>query len=263
MRERAQQLFFILSLLLLFSCDKDSETPVGKNETKKPTQTPTDPSTGDTTPPLPDPNPRRPGPTPPLPDPNPRRPIPPRAQIPRISGLRWYPNNKWDPRWSKAVISYAERENLNTVPINSSDLNLIGCPGYNKASVFEKNHFWTVFVASVSSQESAFNPKTRYWEAPLKEWSEGLLQLSVSNRKPSGGCSGINSSTIIQPIPNLRCGITILGRQLRGSARRGRPAGRLFPPRPYYWSTLTHPNKKPKVIAFFKRHLDQLSFCRN
>lgn len=243
MRERPQQLFLILSCLLMFSCDKETDTPVGKNETKNPTQTPADPSTGDTPPPLP----------------NPRRP----SQIPKIASLRWYPQNKWNPQWSKAVISYAEREDLNTVPINSADLEVIGCPGFNKASAFEKNHFWTVFVASISSQESAFNPKTRYWEAPLNEWSEGLLQLSVSNRKPSGGCAGINSSTIVQPIPNLRCGVTILGRQIRGSARRGRPSGKLFPSRPYYWSTLTKPSAKPKVVAFFKKHLDQLPFCKD
>lgn len=263
MREKPQQLFLILSWLLLFSCDKDSETPVGKNETKNPTQTPADPTTGDTDPPLPAPNPRRPGPTPPPPAPSPRRPVPPPLQVPRISGLRWYPNNKWDPQWSKAVMSYVERENLNTVNISQSDLNFIGCPGFNRASVAEKNHFWTVFVASISSQESAFNPKTRYWEAPLKEWSEGLLQLSISNRKPSGGCAGINSSTILQPIPNLRCGVTILGRQIRGSARRGRPSGRLFPQPAYYWSTLTNPKAKPKVAEFFKRHLKQLPFCQD
>lgn len=245
MREKTKLMFLILSLWSFFSCNKEEQSPTDWNGKKEPTQAPADPTNNEP--------PSAPGEPPSSP--------PRHSKIPTISGLRWYPQNKWNPQWSKALISFVEREGINEVHLNQNDLNTLGCPSYNRSSLREKTHFWTVFLASIASQESAFNPLTRYWEAPLKEWSEGLLQLSVSNQKPSGGCAGINSATILQPIPNLRCGTHIMNRQLRGDSRRGRPAGKLFPTPAYYWSTLTSPAGKSRVIEFFKRHLNQMPFC--
>lgn len=236
---RALPTRLILFLLFLTGCN-ESEGPVGTSEnlTQNPrTQSPRDPDGNQDTP-----NPS----TPP---------------VPRISKLRWYPQYIWKNEWSKAMIAFVEDTTLTDVPLLQSDLNLLGCPNYNRASAFEKNQFWIVMMASISAIESAFNPQTRYYEAPLNEWSEGLLQLSISNRKPSGGCAGINSRTILQPLPNLRCGLDIMERQIQGNQKRGRKRGSLFPNPAYYWSTLTNPKTRPKVIEFFGRHLNQLKFC--
>ncbi len=181
--------------------------------------------------------------------------------LPEISGLRWYPN-EWQDDWSKAMVSYLDETALIDLSVNEADLKRVNCSGYRQASREERKHFWIVFMASISSQESAFNPKTRYWERSLGEWSEGLFQLSVSNRKPKGGCSLINRQTILRPLPNIYCALDIMENQIRGSRRYQRPTGHLFPAKPYYWSVLTRMPAQGKVIEFFKRHLDDLPFCQ-
>lgn len=180
---------------------------------------------------------------------------------PKISELRWYPHS-WEGRWSKAMMSYLDETSLIDLHINEQDLERLSCAGYKGASREDRKHFWIVFMASISSQESAFNPRTRYYERQLGEWSEGLFQLSVSNRKPKGGCSLIDKETILRPLPNIYCALDIMENQIRGSRRYQRPTGRLFPTTPYYWSVLTRMPAKGKVIEFFKRHLDDLPFCQ-
>jgi hypothetical protein len=189
---------------------------------------------------------------------NPNRPI----LIPTISELRWYPTS-WQKAWSNDLLKYLDETYLPEMNLSQGDLARLGCPGYNQAKAQTRKTFWLVFMASISSQESAFNPKTRYWEDSLDEWSEGLFQLSLSDRKPKGGCSLINSRSILTPRPNIFCALDIMENQVLGSRRYQRPRGTLFPSRPYYWSVLTRPKAQAKVIEFFKRHLDELPFCNN
>jgi hypothetical protein len=241
------------------SCSEESEqivqAPSGANA---PTDNTRPISDGPTTPDQPrgpgqdDPDNR----TEPLPDDD----ISPGPTLPEISGLRWYPNT-WQDKWSKAMMSYLDEIALIDLPVNESDLRQVNCSGHRQATREERKHFWIVFMASISSQESAFNPKTRYYERALGEWSEGLFQLSVSNRKPKGGCSLINKQTILRPLPNIYCALVIMENQVRGSRRYHRPTGVLFPTRPYYWSVLTRMPAKGRVIEFFKRHIDDLPFC--
>lgn len=181
--------------------------------------------------------------------------------IPKISELRWYPND-WKSEWSQAIVKYLDERSLIDLSVNSEDLKRLSCSGYSQADRRERKLFWVVFMASISSQESAFNPKTRFYERQLREWSEGLFQLSVSNRKPKGGCSLINERTILTPLPNIYCALDIMENQVRGSRRRQRPSGLLFPRKPYYWSVLTRQPAQGKVIEFFKRHLKDLPFCK-
>ena len=232
-------LFMIKTLgLLLSSCGKDSEQPFTGN--------PPTPTVGDST----DGDPR-----------NGDTPTPPQtAPIPTISELRWYPNS-WQKTWSKDLLKYLDETYLPEINLSQGDLNRLGCSGYNQALPEERKTFWLVFMASISSQESAFNPKTRYYEDALNEWSEGLFQLSISDRKPKGGCSLINSRTILTPRANIFCALDIMENQVLGSRRYQRPRGTLFPLRAYYWSVLTKPKAQLRVIEFFKRHLDELPFC--
>lgn len=199
-------------------------------------------------------------------DDNPDRTTPPNSEpdlipIPTISELRWYPT-RWQKSWSNDLLKYLEEETyLPQMNLLEGDLRRLNCLGYNQSAPSERKTFWLVFMAAISSQESAFNPKTRYWEDSLNEWSEGLFQLSISDRKPKGGCSLINRRSILTPRPNIFCALDIMENQVHGFQRRQMPQGTLFPIRPYYWSVLTRPKARMRVIEFFKRHLDELPFC--
>ncbi len=178
---------------------------------------------------------------------------------PVIQALRWYPKNIWQSSWSDSVISKVEELGLSEQEVDLSDLLALNCLGYTMASAKQRRFFWLTLVASVASEESAFNPKTRYYERSLGEWSEGLMQLSISNQWHGEECNELDRFSILDPHTNLKCGVRILSNQLRGGRRR--MANRIFPTSSYYWSTLTTPSKKNKVIAFFKQHLKELPFC--
>ena len=181
--------------------------------------------------------------------------------IPTVKSLRWYPDNKWLKSWSDLVYQRVIDIKLVDENILKSNLNEIGCPGYESSDSKERAIFWVILFASISSQESAFDPLTRYYEEPLSEWSEGLLQLSVSNDIHGSECASLNGSNILEAEPNLKCGVRIMLNQIRGGLRQARGKGFLFPASAYYWSTLTTPAKKMKVINFFKLHLDEMKFC--
>jgi hypothetical protein len=179
---------------------------------------------------------------------------------PSISKLRWYPHT-WQSSWSNGLIEYLNDTYLLDIELLPEDLRKLNCHGYANATTEEKKHFWLVFMASVSSQESSFNPNTRYFEEPLDEWSQGLFQLSLSDRKPYGGCAALNETNILKPLPNIRCALDIMEIQIKGSKRANRTQGTLFPRRAFYWSVLTRSPAQIKVIEFFKRHLEELPFC--
>lgn len=179
--------------------------------------------------------------------------------IPKIETLRWYPKNVWQTSWSKAVVNKVSEMGLGHQEVEVDDLADLGCLGYSNSSERERAMFWLVLVASVASQESAFDPNNRYYERSLGEWSEGLMQLSVSDQSRGEVCRELTSSLILDPQTNLQCAVLILKDQLHGS--RTRSANHIFPTRMYYWSTLTRESTKTEVIAFFKKHLDRLKFC--
>lgn len=187
-------------------------------------------------------------------------PTPDPVIMPTISELRWYPT-RWQKEWSIKLVNYLDETYLPELNVLDKDLGRLNCRGYNSATIEERKMFWLVFMAAISSQESAFNPKTRYYEDALKEWSEGLFQLSLSDRKPKGGCSLINAQSILTPRANIYCALEIMENQVLGSNRAQRPQGTLFPIRPYYWSVLTRQPAQQRVIEFFKRHLEELPFC--
>ncbi len=184
-----------------------------------------------------------------------------RAPLPKISELKWY-ETQWDEKWSDGLLKNIETTDITTITLLREDLEQVQCQGYSNATLQEKQNFWVVFFASMAAFESSFNPELRFYEESLEEFSEGLLQLSLSDRSSSPLCNHINEETLLEPTLNLKCGLGIMLRQLKGSPSRDLLPGTLFPKKAYYWSVLTRPSSKTKVIEFFKSHLIQLSFCK-
>jgi len=178
----------------------------------------------------------------------------------RIKKLRWY-NTQWKESWTHSLRTTIETSSIESIRLSFSDLKRLKCSSYNSLAARQKQDFWIIFIASIAASESGFNPKLRTYEPSLKEYSQGLLQLSLSDRPSHPNCRALTRESILKPRPNLHCGLGILIRQLRGSKRFRLPPGTLFPKKPYYWSVLTKSSSQIKVIDFFKLHLSQLSFC--
>jgi hypothetical protein len=120
------------------------------------------------------------------------------------------------------------------------------CPNYERLSIREKQTFWVYFVQALTAIESGFNkyvhlPENKYDKKTGEQViSEGLLQLSYSDRGRGPGCvfnkrrdAGLPESerSIFKAKNNLQCGISILDWQL---FEKGRP---LFTNRSY-WAPL-------------------------
>jgi hypothetical protein len=185
-----------------------------------------------------------------------------KALLVKIKAPRHY-KHKWKESWSESLSDELSATSVGMLDtqISSQDLEKLECTGFKTASEFERINFWIVLFASISLRESSFNPKSRYYERKLRNYSEGLLQLSVSDGKYYKKCKHITKVSILDPHSNLRCGVHIMKKQISGSKAHRLPPGRIFPSRSFYWSVLTTSVKR-KVQAFFKSHLDQLSFCR-
>ena len=158
----------------------------------------------------------------------------------------------WPSSWSAIVMNAMNEQNssLLSITILEKDLERLNCKSFNSFSRKDKLTFWTLFISSMSHFESNFNPNTRYWESSLNVYSEGLLQLSLSDSNYHDFCE-FNSSTILNPKENLTCGVSILDKQVRGS--NSRREGTLFPSSYFYWSVLTREALIQKVTKFFKK----------
>jgi hypothetical protein len=167
-----------------------------------------------------------------------------------------YLDDKWERAYSQMIyntLEYQQSPLLHDLSA-SGDLSSLECSNYNQLSREQRKMFWALFFASLARYESGFNPQTRYYEPTLGHYSEGLLQLSISDSRYHQFCN-LNEQTILQPKENLECGIDIMSKQLAQT-------GRLFPAKSFYWSVLSVYTTKRKFIDFFTaRVLDILPFC--
>jgi hypothetical protein len=124
------------------------------------------------------------------------------------------------------------------------------CPGYELADRMQRAEFWRRFAAAVIRPEAGTNSNALMWEQPMRaghpvggEFSVGLLQLSISNRRPYG-CDIPTEASLLNPSRNLACGVKIMeflvprggigGDKLRGNVGLAR-----------YWSTVRSVEMKP------------------
>lgn len=169
------------------------------------------------------------------------------------------PNGKfaWQPDWNVFLSDAIDDHGTILVEENNipaDQMNTL-CPGFFSASSMQKKAVWALLFASIARFESGFDPNAIYQEGPDLNniFSEGLLQLSYGDEKNHENCE-INKTlqNILDPRVNLQCGVSIMRDQLK--VRKV-----IFTDKHYYWSVLT--NKKAEITAFFKKHVEQLTFC--
>lgn len=178
------------------------------------------------------------------------------------------PRHSWTHSFSKSIFHYLEeRPELSTLvdaDLRNSDLRLLKCEGYKKASLQEKKRFWVTFMASVAHAESSLNPMTTYREKD-GTLSSGLLQIDIASaNRHSFQYTGFffGQEDLFKPDLNLMAGLYIMKHQLEGGIRgeRGDIKNRLFTDANYYWSVLTY--KRDLIIKTFTLNAkENLTFC--
>lgn len=184
----------------------------------------------------------------------------------KVQILPYKSNYSWDNSWNEAVRDELEHEAESVImnhKIDREDLKELNCPGYNSVSDSEfKKDFWLVFLSSLTRAESGFNTKVR-----SRGGNIGLLQFSKATARINCGLK--TTEEIVGPNDHLRCGVRMLSWQLEGApAANGkmlRPdlKGQLFGKHILLWGPLRQNDKRGRKLltTWFKKHLDQLSFC--
>lgn len=139
------------------------------------------------------------------------------------------------------------------VSIVPADIRLF-CPAYAQAAPEQRRDFWQSLTYEVIKLEAGTNAHAIMWEQPMNlagtpldsgEYSIGLLQLSISNRRLYG-CDIPTEASLLDPTRNVQCGIKIVSYLVLNAGRIGGDAqyGRVGMAR--YWSTVRVIERKPK-----------------
>ncbi len=177
----------------------------------------------------------------------------------------------WKPEWNKVV-----QEALVPPMLSKRAASRVKgfCPQFGTMVQADKRAFWAYFFEALASAEAGLNPAAdmRHTEPQVAvidtvtgRWvrSEGLPQLTYMDAKRYGCNFDWNkdkilpehdpAKTILQPINNLKCGITILEDQL---LKRKEP----LLTRSSYWATL-HPGTE-SFRVFAAQMTDVPAACR-
>lgn len=136
-------------------------------------------------------------------------------------------NRCWYPKYDDYVLELiTESSEFVTGGAPSGILEV--CPNYESLVAKQKQDFWVYFIQALAVVESSFDRYSQLQEnwfhkdgSPVI--SEGLLQLSYSDRGRGPGCSfsesrdaklALADRSIFEPKKNLQCGISILKNQL-------------------------------------------------
>lgn len=178
--------------------------------------------------------------------------------------------HSWRPGYTQSLLRYLEEKgelsSLLDAKLRQSDLALVGCPGYESATLLEKKRFWVIFMASIAYAESRLNPMTTYQEKD-GTLSSGLLQIDVASaNRHSFPYTGFRftQKDLFNTDLNLMAGLYIMKHQVEGGVRGERLdiKNRLFTGRNYYWSVLTY--KRELIIKTFSHNSkDNLAFCQD
>jgi len=151
--------------------------------------------------------------------------------------------------------------------LDQDDLNLIGCPNFNKAQRAERMSFWIAYLATISNIESGYATNFWVWDR-LHKKSAGLLMVSSEDAdeflKP---LTGVNYSMtkLLDPSLNIESGIGLLYLQLSGQLSNQSTSNKLF----YFdsktlWNTvgLSLRTDKNEFLRSFGFYTNQFQWCR-
>lgn len=184
--------------------------------------------------------------------------------------IQSYRHSSWNNEWNESISEALDKKTDSMImsgQIDVEDLKELECVGYNNLTDNDlKKDFWIVFFSALTRAESAFNPNARAG-TKKRAGNHGLLQLAKATARNQ---CGIDAEEIYLPANQLSCGVKLLAWQLEGaptsSGKQLRPdlKGQLFGKRILLWGPLRQNDKRGRKLltGWFKKHLDQLPFCK-
>lgn len=183
--------------------------------------------------------------------------------------LLWEKERKDGAEWSQYVYSLIERNDILLSGVK--DLENY-CPRFPKLSKEEKINFWGLVISVIAKYESSFNPTVRFKETSMgidpvtgqQVYSEGLLQLSYQDKHSYKDCEfdWANDKkmdpkdprkSIFNPYKNLKCGVSILGSQLKQGSS-------LTEGNYIYWAVIKRNGRYQKLNEMSKM-LKEVNYC--
>lgn len=116
--------------------------------------------------------------------------------------------------WGEFIIDQITEGKANTILRGTDDLRKF-CPNYDNLEVKEKSYVWVKVFAAMAFRESTCQPTAR-GRGPNGR-AQGLLQLHYRHEDiAASGCQKFDS---LSPLKSLRCGISIVEKQIQKSGR--------------------------------------------
>lgn len=171
-------------------------------------------------------------------------------------------NHCWLPQYDdylREVITETSDFTSDAIPEGVAEV----CPNYSNLVAKQKQDFWVYFVQALASTESGFDKYTQLVENMVDSdgeaiVSEGLLQLSYSDRGRGTGCVFSRAKdekrtdaekTIFDAENNLQCGASILRTQLYGKVSDADNIGKGVFYSGSYWNPLRKKSDYRKQVA--------------
>lgn len=185
--------------------------------------------------------------------------------------IQSFKKHSWDQSWNEFIKESIEQDSHSVMlsSLDESDLNELGCPGFNSADSESKIDFWVVFFSALARSESAFNVKVKSIAPKGRHGNYGLLQLS--KRTARDQCRINDPENISDPKTHLQCGVKLMSWQLSGAPVKSngkllRPdlKNQLFGKYILLWGPLRQNDSRGRdlLVGWFKKHLDQMPFCK-
>lgn len=173
----------------------------------------------------------------------------PTIDVERKVSFDWN-RDKGRDHWSVALADEIETfwADLST----ATDMNQL-CTLYDTLDERNKKQAWGELMVAVSYFESAWDPSTRYFEKTMGYYSEGLFQLSVVDEEWAK--CGLTQDNILFPIPNIKCAVAIMARQIRKKHEVLLNKG-------MYWAVIREGGKYQKIDAIKSRIENSIPHCK-
>lgn len=111
------------------------------------------------------------------------------------------------------------------------------CPAYPRLGSTDRALMWRTMLTAMARPESNFKVAEPYWEVDQKQYSLGLLQLSLAD-EGAYKCGLRTEVDLTRPETNLACASKIMTRLVSRDSRIGGDSAHLKRGGARYWSTL-------------------------
>lgn len=165
--------------------------------------------------------------------------------------LSWETPKEDRTTWSKALLKSID-DNYATLKTAKDVVKF--CPKATALTEDQVKKAWAELFVAMALHESAFNPKTDYFEKTMGYYSRGLYQLSYEDE--SWAKCGLDKKTgnIYKPEVNISCAVKIMARQVKSKQA-------VFVSKGVYWAVIKPDGKYQKIPEIISRLKKNVGYC--